>query len=595
MSSEIADKLSEQTRGLVSRFEGRVAKFAGRTDLLGLLRPLDRKAADDFAREYFGEGEHLAIGIDGSRDFDERLQMMLFYANATGYSCPFYVGEEMTFDLARASRSLRLSVSAAIPLWAEDFSDVLPDLPEVELELEYSMQRIPNSFMTLAELYLGIKATEKARIVFMDRPLSGTYSTLARDARLLMKSGSTNLSELPGQQNRDTMMDLTLAINIGAPLLALPSRRRFATHRAIRELMKGELSRAELASRLSLDERQISGVVKSLKRLDEKHAGGLLEDVDGATIRLRGGVKDYWNHSVALAESYAQRVYERGEPPLNLGGNDEWLTILDVNTISLIMLQRLCQLSLQRKVMLVGIAKDTTATDISRAVLPFAESKGMVHLRSRAPGLNNDRAFLSILSGMNREFQIPWRTAGYDSAFSTIFAPRGKEVGEESRFRPARKVVSREELFVRGYFQSRSLGSSGKIRSQVFLFDRTFDPASDSGSLGSLEVEESAGRVVVTPYYESGPLSPSSNLILRILSLTDNPEVYEAFGHNQLLYLADKAVKSEIRLMRSSLRGVADLRLGAIAKREQVYGIMTPYRDQRSEAEASRMREASRS
>ncbi len=84
-------------------------------------------------------------------------------------------------------------------------------------------------------------------------------------------------------------------------------------------------------------------------------------------------------------------------------------------------------------------------------------------------------------------------------------------------------------------------------------------------------------------------------MVLNILSLTDNPEVYEAFGHNQLLYLADKAVKSEIRLMRSSLRGVADLRLGAISKREQVYGIMTPYRDQRSEAEASRMKEASRS
>ena len=75
-----------------------------------------------------------------------------------------------------------------------------------------------------------------------------------------------------------------------------------------------------------------------------------------------------------------------------------------------------------------------------------------------------------------------------------------------------------------------------------------------------------------------------SNLILRILALTDNPEVYEAFGHNQLLYLADKAVKAEIRLMRSSLRGVADLRLGSMSKREQVYGIMTPYREQRAGA-----------
>ena len=55
----------------------------------------------------------------------------------------------------------RLSASAAIPLWAEDFSDVLPDMPEIELELEYSMERIPNAFMTLAEIYLATRATEE--------------------------------------------------------------------------------------------------------------------------------------------------------------------------------------------------------------------------------------------------------------------------------------------------------------------------------------------------------------------------------------------------------------------------------------------------
>ncbi len=589
MSSEIAGRLSEQTKGLVSRFEGRVARFEGREDLLGLLRPLDRDAANALAREYFGEGDHLAMGIDGSRDFDERLQMMLFYANATGYSCPFHVGKEITFDLAGARREGRLSASAAIPLWAEDFSDVLPDLPEVELELEYSMQRIPNSFMTLAELYLGARATEKARIIFMDRPLSGTYSALARDARLLLRTGSTNLSKMSGQEGRDTMLDISLAVTMGAPSFSIPNRRKFDAHRALRELMKGELSRGELAQRLSFDERQLATALKRLKRFDEKHSGGLLEETGGTTLRLRDGVSDYWDNSVALAEEYARRVYERGEPPLNLG-DDDWLTILDVNAVALIMLQRLCELSIQRKVLLVGVAKDTTATEISRAVLPFATSKGLLSLKSKPPGLNNDRAFLSILGSMNRQFLPPWRTSGYDSAFTTIFAPKG-----EGRFTPARKVVSREELFVRGYFQSGSLGGRGKIRSQVFFFDRVFDPDSDAGSLGSLDVEEAGRTIVVTPYYEGAALCQSSNLILNILSLTDNPEVYEAFGHNQLLYLADKAVKSEIRLMRSSLRGVADLRLGAISKREQVYGIMTPYRDQRSEAEASRMREASRS
>ncbi len=286
MSSEIANKLSEQTRGLVSRFEVKVAGFGGRDDLLGLLKSLDRDAASAFARGYFGEGEHLAIGIDGSRDFDERLQMMLFYANATGYSCPFHVDRGVTFDLAKARREGRLSASAAIPLWAEDFSDVMPDLPEVELELEYTMQRIPNAFMTLAELYLGLKATEKARIVFMDRPLSGTYSTLARDARLLIKTGRTNLSRLQGQEGRNTMMDLNLALSIGPPSVAIPDRGRYAPYRALRALMSGELTRSELAREFSLDDRQLATTLRGLKRINERYSGDLLED-EGERIRDR--------------------------------------------------------------------------------------------------------------------------------------------------------------------------------------------------------------------------------------------------------------------------------------------------------------------
>ena len=589
MSSEIASKLSAQTERLVSRFEGRMTLFRGRDDLLDMLRPLEKSAADAFARTYFGEGEHTAIGIDGSRAYDERLQMMLFYANATGYVCPFRVGERISFDLAKARRGSTLSASAAIPLWAEDFSDVLPDTPEIDLELQYSMERIPSSFMTLAELYLATKASETSRIIFLDRPLSGTYSTLARDARLMMKKGSTNLGRLPGVDGRNLLLDLSLAVNLGSPLSSIPARRRFNPHRILKELIMspGQHPVSEIASKLAIDDRQLASATKSLRRYDGNHGGDLLEEAGPQRIELREDVGGYWTRSVRLARSYAERVFEKGESPLSVG-EDEWLTILDVNTVSLVLLQWLCQISIEKKVLLIGIAKDTTATDLHRSVLPFAIKKEKVHPRSPPPELKNDRAFLSILSAMNRELEIPWRSCGYDSAFSTMVATR------EGEFVSARKVVSRENLFVRGYFQSRSLGSSGRIRSQVFLFDRVFNPKVDSGEVDAVDVKERGGRTEVNPYYEGGATNPASNLILRILALTDNPEVYEAFGHNQLLYLADKAVKSEIRLMHSSLRGVADLRLGSMAKREQVYGITTPYREQRAGAEASRMREASR-
>jgi len=108
-------------------------------------------------------------------------------------------------------------------------------------------------------------------------------------------------------------------------------------------------------------------------------------------------------------------------------------------------------------------------------------------------------------------------------------------------------------------------------------------------------VKENYTPVTVKAYCEGARLSRKSNLVLKVLSVTDNPEVYEAFGHNQLLYLADKAVKAEIRLMKSSLRGIADLRMGGMSKRQEVYGIATTYREQRSDVEAARMRAAGNS
>jgi hypothetical protein len=593
MSSEIANKLSDQTRNLVGKFENRVAQFSGREDLLGLMRKLDGEDADSLAREYFGEGDHIAAGIDGSMDYDERMQMMLFYSNATAYSCPFRVGSTISFDLKDAARSAKLSVSSAVPLWAEDVSDVTDETfdVELELELEHSVDRIPNAFMTVAEMYLAIKSCDSARILFLDRPLSGTYATLARDVRMLIRRHRTNLSKLVGRSNDQTLLDISLSLNVGTPAMGMPRRGRFLQSRILRELMREALTREELAMRLQVQEPAVTKSIKALQKVDERYGGLLFEDAQGADIRLRKEVGGYWSRTCSLALSFCEGAYEGANPPLNVGA-DEWLTVLDINTIAFILMQRLRDLAAERKTLVIGIAKDTTATDISRSVLPFAVKNRMLETSRTPPRLKNDRAFLSILSAENRGIRPPWRTLGYDSCFSTIVCRSAMGDGE---FTSARKFVSREELFVRGFFQSRSMGKDARVRSPVFLFDRMYDEPYDSDAVRELEVAENYTPVTVRPYCEGAKVSRKSNLVLKVLSLTDNPEVYEAFGHNQLLYLADKAVKVEIRLMKSSLRGVADLRIGGMSKREQVYGIATTYRQQRSEAEAARMRAAGNS
>ena len=581
MSSEIAGDLSRQTRDLLSRFEDRVSSFARRHDIALLDIPVDPPSAVAFAQDFFGRGEHTATGIDGSMDFDERLQMILFYANATAYSCPFSVGDDVRFELGSARRESKLAASAAVPLWAEDLSSVISSEPEIDIELEHSLERIPNSFMTLAELYLAYLASEKSKIIFLDRPMSGTFSTLSRDARNMMRRGESKLSKWSKKAPVSTL-DLNLAINLGSPSMAVPVRSRFLHLSVLKALFRAPSTVEQLATRLGRTESEVRRAVKKLIAMDKKFEGRLLTSSGEPTLTLREEVEDYWDRVVSLSLSYAEDVFGRLRHPLALD-NEEYLTILDVNTVALFLLEAVCQRAQERGVLLIGVAKDTSATDIARSVLPYASSEGFLQLASPAPRLKNDRAFLAILSSENPSIATPWRTMGYDSAFSTIV-----ELGQ--KLVSARKFVSREQLFVRSYFQLRTLKTDSTVRSQVFLFDRAFDTARDEGAVRHFMVRERPGDTQVDGYFEGNDGSALSNLVLHILSMSDNPEVFEAFGHNQLLYLADKAVKAEVRMMRSSLRGVADLRVGGVSSRRKIFGLVTPYRQQRAEAEHARMR-----
>ncbi|MGP8124499.1 MAG: hypothetical protein ACLQEQ_01325 [Nitrososphaerales archaeon] len=582
MSSEIAEDLSKQTRDLLSRFEARVSSFSRRQDLASLTVPSREQDAETFAEEFFGEGEHVATGIDGSMDFDERLQMILFYANATAYSCPFTVGERIRFDLSLAHREAKLAASAAVPLWAEDLSSVFSNEPEIDLELEHSMDRIPNSFMTLGELYLAYLACENARILFLDRPMSGTFSTLSRDARNLMRRGESKLGRW-AQGTGVSMLDLYLAINLGSPAMTVPTRSRYLHLAVLKELLKGPATADAISSRLGTTEAATKRAMKRITKVDERFGNELLADAAEDRLDLRESAVGYWERVLAVSIKYAEDVFGRKRHPLALS-SEEYLTILDVNAVCLFLLEAVCQRARKTGTLLIGIAKDTTATDVARAVLPYASSAGFVKLSSPPPRLKNDRAFLAILSSENPSIVTPWRTMSYDSAFSTIVEMNGSLMS-------ARKVVSREQLFVRSYFQLRSLKTDPSVHSQVFLFDRAYDERYDLKGARSFKVEERSGETEVRGYFEGNDSSELSNLVLHILSMTDNPEVFEAFGHNQLLYLADKAVKAEVRMLRSSLRGVADLRVGGVSSRRKIFGLVTPYRQQRAEAEHARMRQ----
>jgi hypothetical protein len=588
----LAGGLRRSTAELADLFQERMNMLRDRTDIVNQLRPL-RTANFPNLEEVLPE-PRLAAGIDGSMDYDEVLEMLLFYVAAGGYQCSFNVKDnsQVIFDLLDAKRTERLFTSAAVPLWEEDLFYLVPDTSEqVETDLDFrrTMERIPFALMTMAELYLAWKIVSSSdiRILFLDRPFSGTYPSLYRDTAFMLMRRSLTLDLLETKAGRVERFDLRLAHVIGSGASYVPPRGIYLPYAVIKHLMaEREASTNEIKEALHLTDRQMEGAIRRVRRINDDADGQILANDTTASLEISERALSSWNRVRALALELSQRIFdsESGvEHPLMVTDR-KWLSVTELNALNLFLVEVLIEEVQKHRIFVIGVAKDTTATDFTRAALPTALSvaKGAFKL----PGLKSDKALLTILSTSNASsLPTPWRTFAYDGCMATLIATPNTE----SKFVAARHRITREHLFVRCYFQLRSFQHDPDIRAPVFLYDRLYLPEFDDAFNQDMKATESERHVMLHLFLEAkGERSRIDDLTLLILSACDNPEVLEAYGHNQLLYLADKLVKSEVQLMKGLLRGVVDLELTPLARKEKVFSIARRFRDLRAESESAR-------
>jgi len=583
MGSEVSKKLRIQTRQVIELFEDRVKALQGRRDLLQIFKNINPENCLEVAKKLIGEGEWAAVGIDGSMDFDEHLDLLLFYVYATGYKCPLHVKQDGIFvDVKNAVRDMQLSASAAIPLWVEDLLSISRGLSvSFEYEVRRIAEAIPISIMTMAELFLALKSTENptVKLLLLDRPLSGTYPSLLKSSRIILSSGDSVLTSMETTKGRISLADIWIASILGPGCFYVPPRRPYSEFALIKVLFeKHELSKEEACMFLNVDVARLEKILKHINLREKAFKSKIVEE-SGNILRLNDGVSGYWDRVYEASMEISNRIFNGIDHPLRIG--DSWLTSHDINLLNLFLLYELLRRALVKQVILIGIAKDTEASEIVRSVIPFMCFKGLINAEQSIPSIRNNRRFLGFLSSLNYKFiKTPWRTPCYDSCFTTI------SFSKDEGFKPARKVVSREALFVRVNFQLRSLEAEEAVRSMVFMYDRPFSPTFDK--LGDpFSINDDSTTLTIKPVFEGQERSLLDDLILYLLSLMDNPEVLEAYGYNQLLYLADKAVKVEVEFMKSSLKTIAELELAPLASRRSLFTFRS-YRELRRILEASR-------
>ena len=571
--------LKRNTVDLLNLFNARVERMRNKEGYQAIVKRLDEGKAKETLLKLLGKGTFTAIGIDGSMDQVESLEMLLFYVNAAAYSCDVSVSDEgVQFGTKRAKKENKLGTTSAVPLWLEDCATVAATVGSQESEFEHmaALMNISFSLMLMAELTSALASfrDEKLKVLFLDRPLSGSYHTLGRDVRnLLLKEGTPLVRLYKGDLKRD----LYLATAVPAGGAPVARHGPYAVHALLQRLAEG-VALQDAVDEMGLDPARATSLREALFRKDKLY-DFLDKSSDGVTLKVE--CQGFRARLEGLASKVAQRLFSSEEYPLRVDG--EWLTTVELNTVNYVLLGSLVETARRHGALLLGLTKDTGSSDVTRSVLGLCGIPD-----SLKPGMRHDRVMLSIISATNPQICVPpWRSVGYDSSFSTLTENTEVVAGTSPRLRAARKVASRECLFVRTYFQTRA-SSKTPYRSPVFLLDRPYDPKFDAELRVSFEYVERGGLQKMEPYLEGAGLNDLDNALLLLLAKSDNPEVFEAYGHNALLYLADKAVKADVRIMHGTLEGLVNLELTPLARKENLFAIVRRYRDARAEMEASR-------
>ena len=574
--------LARSVRFLIELFEDRLRSVSGQGWLKSLFRNISYTDLKDFFKEFFGFGDFRIFGVDGSIAQEERLEMLLIYACAAGYYGRLTVGDDVRIDVSNPEGGEDMALTVSVPLWIEDLPFIEPKLESSssDFEISRSIESISYALMKLSELTLSLRALGRGnvRVLLFDGLISGSYGPLLRDFRVLTSTSSCIVEGLDTVYGKVSKADLVLAGNIGSGIFHIPRRGIYAKYALIKYLIDNHVGEWVNVDDVIFKVGVRKAVFKELLKLNSRLNGEVFEAKNNS-LRINDRLRNYWVRVEYACMEVINHILSGVKHPLMLRGR--WITSLDVNTLNLILLYKILDIALRNNILAIGVAKDTNATDLIRNVKLLTKSGS---LSSKVFNLRSDRALLTIISALSYEdVKTPWRTLEYDYCLSTVLT-------EDDEVKAVRKVITRECFLIKSYFQLRSSDLDPSVRSPVFCYDRPYYPFFDSLNVTRVKAFERGKTAIINPFVEGNANSSIGNIILYILSLSDNPNVIEEMGHNHLLFLSDKLAKTYSKQAQTMIKGIADIELGSVARKYKAYFASRRFRDVRSEAE--RLREA---
>jgi hypothetical protein len=536
------------------------------------------KEAWETAAEFFDTTSVRFAAVDGTMYSRPLFDMVIFFGGAYAATGTVTFSEKVEPKVLYDAKTIQqgTGISSVVPIYVNEIpevdqafyaegqpSEVSPNKLLTD-EGIISNATIANAIMTFSEYYLAYKLAadpnRDTRLILLDRSLSVDRASLLYDtSKMEYWTAKSSLLDYKIDDGALDVNDLAVArqhvYNRG---LGLPPSRANHLRYAIISLAEREitLTADQVKAEFGLaDEKRARRVERALKNLGLK--GVLTEENEVYIFNQKYG--STWERVKKLTVNVGDNLFFAKTPEVKAAssmkilkdGKEQWLTTLDIAFLTLFALQMLMEECWRKRVLLVGITKDTAARDFKRQLIPIMHNEGLLKTRLQPEALqelpNTDRMILQSASIFNVEqIKPPWSLIEYDSAFRTMLRDKQSRQGYVSG--AIKNKIGLEKAFLKTYVQLSQAKADPLLRSNVLLVDRLAYPEYDCKPESTVrlwnELSDGTREPVETILYKDKTVpNRLQNLVMSVLVAMAPANIPEAFGHNKALFIADKIAK----------------------------------------------------
>jgi len=517
---------------------------------------------------FFGTRHLDFVAIDGTCYKDPFNDFIVFFGGAYGAKGRISLeGHPPAIRYQRWEMNRDVSMVAWIPVPFAQLSEVTgPDARETFLVSDsdrVNLASIHTMLMQLAEVYLAYNVavasvTDPPRLIMIDQSMSGIMAAASHGA-------NTELAGYPYDRRSLDQADIVVAIaHPFNPDLGIPSTKRFRRYTSVlafcHQTNKTNVTYTELEEGLGLSRVEL---ISDLAHMENE--GVCTLDAKKETVTLKVNCRESWAYTIDLFKSICRRLfiekdqsalrYEKSDPDNPAKKRQAWMSPDDISFLIAVGLRALVEECWSRRILLVGIVKDSESRYLTRNYLGVMRHLGIYPNVETGLLPWTDRIYLETIPIVcDDELETPWSSVEFDSTFMTVHL--GTDANERQYVMGTKtmggEIVAPERLFMRSlaqFYLNRSKRTP--LMGHVVFVDRLAFPGWDSAAGRRVtDAQSSLGQLEPLIYSDRDADNVGQAITMYLLSTLTRNHFPEVIGYPDPLHKADlgaKAVGQRVR------------------------------------------------